>query len=133
MNTKLLEDVCTAILAHPDQFIMESYFDNILEDGTEPGGCGTAGCFAGWILHLTHKRKTLAGTRDSIVGNEAIEAGNLIGVPVRRPRNDYSMHHPLFFIDEWPDEFRVAYESAPVSERAKIAVERIRHFIATGK
>lgn len=52
-NIVLLRKIQHLILAKADQFQMSSVFSRYLDNNAEAGGCGTAACIAGWVLHLT--------------------------------------------------------------------------------
>lgn len=139
-NIRLLRRIQQAIVKHHDQFLMSSLFSHFLDDGRDAGGCGTAGCIAGWALHLTAGNKRLDKTHGSGYGiNSSIKkAGELIGVKTTFKK--HIMTHPLFFADQWPEPFRskyagAAYEGTTSNNKkgARIAAGRIEHFIKTGE
>ncbi len=90
----------------------------------EPGGfntpsCGSPACICGWMYEFA-RRKANAKRREKIP-YEAKSVGLTVGQFDR-----------LFYRPDWPDKFRLQrslYCSAITP--APVAIERIKHFIAT--
>lgn len=134
-NIGLLRRIQRAILKKPDQFMMSSLFSSYLDNGEDAGGCGTAGCIAGWALHLTSRNKRLDKTSKTKldVNRTLEEAGYLIGIKTRTIKYK-EMLHPLFFSHQWPEPFRSRYAEATASRQmARVASDRIEHYIKTGE
>jgi hypothetical protein len=136
-NIRLLRRIQRAILNKSNQFQMSSLFSAYLDNCDRAGGCGTAGCIAGWALHLTSRNQRLDKTSVSRKGVNTLirEAGNLLGIPTVNQITAWSqMKHPLFFAEEWPEPFATRYSNARTAKTmARIAASRIEHFIKTGK
>lgn len=136
-NIRLLRRIQRAILKRSDQFVMSALFNQYLDNDRKAGGCGTAGCIAGWALHLASGNKTLDKTREEskrYVNRSLLKkAGDLIGIKIRRNK-DGVMFHPLFFAHLWPAPFQSQYDFATNSRSvARIASARIEHYIKTGE
>lgn len=124
MNTRLLRRVQKAIVANAAHFDMNKGGEMLkLEDVThssEPEHaqtCGTAACIAGFTV-LIKDGKAADSWVD--IANRATE---LLGL-------DCSAN--LFWISEWPYQYRVLYRRAETAtERAKAASKRIDRFIKT--
>lgn len=111
MNVELLEKIAEVIVEKCGQFDMDTWHGE---------GCGTAHCIGGWAEVLT----------GSEPGYSLIAKAQLLGIGYGL--ND-SQAGRLFYLDCWPEGFRNAYrdeERDPLA-KAKIAADRIRHFIAT--
>ena len=82
--------------------------------------CGTAACIAGWADILS------GGSGNGWTVRE--RAATKLGVPA-----GFSwLGHPLFDDNSWPQPFRTRYRAAKTPQaRAKIAAQRIDHFIKT--
>lgn len=133
-NIVLLRKIQHLILAKADQFQMSSVFSRYLDNNAEAGGCGTAACIAGWVLHLTSKNKKLNENKVNFVSTSLKRAGRLIGIPVKPGTDGWNLDHPLFFVAQWPEPFKSKYQDAVRAETmASIAADRISHFIKTGK
>lgn len=131
MNIPLLKEIQARILAEPDAFRMDTW------------SCGTAHCIAGWALVLSDLKianpnaepwaHVLTDGRSPM--NAAAEA---LGLSTENDGDgDWfddgnSEAKRLFLNDDWPRAFCNSYDEAESRrERAKIAAERIDHFIAT--
>lgn len=142
-NFKLLRRVRDAILAHPDQFVIDKVFSRRLEVPCPVGGCGTAACIAGWTLRLSGKHRTLSAARKALrtirarasrgSGPDELDlAAKLLRIPPKPPfdRDWGSFPHPLFFLDCWPGRFQTAWcETKTPQEQAAVAAARIDDFI----
>lgn len=126
MNVRLLRRVQKAILKHPDQFQMEHFYAEYLDDlfGCDVGGCGTAACIAGWVQHLTFKKRTLVETCKMRRSTWAVGQREL------KLTNEQAVL--LFLGSRWPEHFREQFsgETSPM-KRACIAAKRIDHFVET--
>lgn len=136
MNTKLLLKVRGAILAEPEKFRMEWWFQ---EEPKSP--CGTSACIAGHVLAISRNWKTLKrGVKfykqsehpDYDKENEITD--EIRSIAVRElGLSDYDHNIDNLFVSTvWPYEFRDRYHNARTAkQRAKVAADRIDHFIAT--
>lgn len=132
MNVKLLRKVKKHILAEPKRLVMWTWkLQNTLQPkflsdgyGNMPrkfipfAECGTAACIAGWTCLLSGKK--------NVEGNHISQTAiQLLGIPG-------SLTNSLFVVTFWPGQFRAKYHNAKTQKtRAKIAAERIEHFIST--
>lgn len=116
-----LREICKAITEHADQFAMRTWFSELLDDNSDPGGCGTAACIGGWAHHLF---KANGGT---LV--ESDQAPNFN--PTVTLGLDHGEAKRLFYQVNWPSRFYWGLKLQTPADRAAIAVERISHFIAT--
>lgn len=126
LNVRLLRKVQKAILKHADQFAMSDWDTRILDDAKRatPGGCGTAACIGGWaiLIHRGYKK----ASRLERLRNTQLWAHQVLGL-------DPYDEAPLFFLEDWPLNFRTAWDKSKTSkQQARIAVKRIDHFIKTG-
>jgi hypothetical protein len=129
MNVRLLRKVKAHILEEPRRFAMgtwlKKYIPGTLID--EPDSetlemrrvpaCGTVGCIAGWTVDLTGGKSSRASFDGA--------ARRRLGIsPTKSTR--------LFYTYSWPLKFSERYQNAKTKlARAKIAAERIEHFIST--
>lgn len=119
MNTELLLKVKAAILAEPLKFDMCWWF---LESDDSP--CGTAACIAGHAVAIDQKFKTLKRGLKMNDEVESLAKNALMLTEVQSFR--------LFGVGYWPPEFEQKYFVANTpQEMAKVAADRIDHFIAT--
>jgi hypothetical protein len=117
MNIELLRKVQEQIVNHPETFRIDRW------------NCGTAQCIAGHALSMTgHQWMAPTNEPDNLViaGDEATEV-----VAQRELALSFWQAKRLFYDWRWPSEFQVPYRNADYVGRAKIASERIDHFIAT--
>lgn len=143
LNKKLLNKVKKHILEEPNRLVMSTWMlkgeaGNILsthawgEKHMEIPKCGTVGCIAGWVCILGNPNFQEALQWDVGVSAQAREL--LYGtasdkVFIRKP-------FEIFYVDQWPGEFRQRYYDAEVGvshaqaqvERAKIVGEVIDEF-----
>ncbi len=111
MKTKLLRQVQEKILAEPELFQMAHWHVRVDDS------CGTAHCIAGWAEVLG-----APGKKHSLDKREYLE---LMGLRM-------SQADRLFYVSGWPKQFSTKYRrSVSAKNRAKIASDRIDHFIAT--
>lgn len=130
MNIKLLNEVKRAILAHPTQVNMDSWFNSFGPRSVKPKGCGTAGCIAGWALYLDAKKKNKPLTLQDVWAHwnrtreyESRAASCLL---------ELDNWERLFLIDEWPDAFIVKLQKAKTPKGyARVVAQRIDKFIET--
>lgn len=140
LNVKLLRRVKNRILKEPRQFIMESVYARAEHVLTFSGyghyhadlarktipNCGTAACIAGWTeaLALKTRPSKLVGTYPYFGSEDA--AGRRLGL------DDWYAGHRLFRTASWPEKFQRAWDAAKTHKaRAKVAADRIEHFIKT--
>jgi hypothetical protein len=128
MNIKLLKQVKRHILAEPERFRMDDW------------NCGTAQCIGGWACSLAGLKwkRSGEGTHRELATEAEVSkvAALLLDIEAEDcPESIYgddSEAARLFYTSSWPDEFRHQYEEAEDRRaRARIAAERIDHFIAT--
>lgn len=138
MNTELLRKVEKRLLKQPARFNMR-YFGavalgiNSLRDMLTVPVCKTQACIAGETL--------LAAGLDKI---DKKNGGFVNGVDIAERAQEalglnYDQAERLFYFQEWssggrgwPSQFRNAYDEAKTpAARAKVAVDRIEHFIET--
>jgi hypothetical protein len=134
LNVRLLREVTKHILEEPRRLVMrhvsitpysdESSFSGDGCRAQEYPPCGTAACIAGWTMLLSGEKPYDARTQKS---SDTTRAGKLLGI-------DDDEQDALFFVSEWPHQFFHRYWNAGTPRgRAKIASDRIEHFIKTGK
>lgn len=123
MNTELLLKVKTAILADPEKFDMESFYDVNADTA-----CGTTACICGHAIFEAGRIDSLEAGYGREGYSDEDEGGELLGLTNPTARR-------LFYCKRWPDYFYDRYVNARFdedrSEMAKVAAERIDHFIAT--
>ena len=139
MNVRRLRAIRDNIRKYPEHFNMKSWFGRP-DGGDIPrrprlrGACGTTACIAGWAV----ARFTPAIFGVGHWGGHDIPetAKELLGISDVEGSG-------LFYYESWPEPFRTQYHTAwrasptPSSRRrlmarcAKIAAQRIDHFIAT--
>lgn len=77
VKEKVFKEAMKAMREHPDQVNMDSWYSSYLPvlGFEEPGGCGTAGCIAGWFAFIAMKKKkrvtTLAEARKLVDDNQS--------------------------------------------------------------
>lgn len=126
MNVKLLRKVKNHILEEPRRFIMWTWRitkgsgTKYLADNNTYSSfakCGTAACIAGWTCELARKDVGLSYSET---------AGKLLNL------DDEDARYRLFMASRWPNKFAIPFRNAKTAKsRAKIAAERIEHFIST--
>lgn len=122
MNVELLREVQKVILEEPKRFDMRTFAYRMDPKEERSPQCGTIGCIAGWAVILTHKIPRKPNAQMPNIGRpHGAEALDLTDVEALR----------LFYVEEWPDKFSVAYKADGSKKSAKVAVARINHFIKT--
>lgn len=148
---ELLERVKAAILAEPDHFDMDFWWtvpadgngihldDNgcwivdrsrqaVPDDAPLLGhmsGCGTTACIAGWTV-------ALAGERVRPGALIEYEARRLVGYGQDPLHASAHARCPLFYVDDWPDWLKDAFEEAESpAEAAAVACEAIDLWIGS--
>lgn len=126
MNVELLRNVARHIEATPLRLDMDVVIAR--KDAANFGikrisdfpPCGTVCCIGGWAI-------VLSGEDDS----DLRAAKRLLDLDGKFDR-DSSEVSRLFHVQFWPESFRSDYEAAKTpAAKARIAVARIEHFIAT--
>lgn len=147
-NIKLLKNIKERILAKPDLFIMEDWQEPTQDE------CGTACCIGGYALAekgILYKPLTSHQAKETNDLNDSyFESGDYAWTNNKKAV-DYNNFEPqdeaqrilelddaqtavLFMVDNWPEQFRDAWNSSDLdSLRAHIAAARIDHFIETGE
>jgi hypothetical protein len=133
MRTDILEQVKARIRQAPNNFFMHSWVVPDAVEGKIDGGyCGTTMCIGGWgmfELGMSHEelyQRTCdtADPQELITGYDMMDS---LGLPNTR----------LFYIYEWPAEFRDMYEDAEDEENpdlnllSEIACNAIDSYIET--
>lgn len=109
MNIPLLRQIQAQIIQHPETLYMPSY------------DCGTTACIAGWACKISGVDVSEASHKSMFEGQR------LIGLSSEERGR-------LFCENWWPEQFRLQFgpeHPAGCKARAKAAVARIDHFIAT--
>jgi len=134
MNTRLLRRIQRAILARPDQFEMDWWFQRTLRLGGKAipaSGCGTAACIAGWAIVLSQTKRLKHG---DVQRADVRHTGSYCDTGKRLLKLDELQTELLFAVSAWPYRFLESYDSAPTPlARAKVAVARINYFIKHGE
>lgn len=129
MNTKLLRRVERHILKEPKRYEQNAVID-VGTPNTESEfnrrypACGTIACIGGWITVLTTKKPLKPGTHYLRFRKMA----RLLRVTEEQVIRlcEYTWG------TGWPEQFLKAYKKAKTPrQKAKVAVRRIEHFIAT--
>ncbi len=116
MNIELLEKVKRQILCEPSQFNM-MFFE-----------CYGVRCILSWAVELSDLDELYIDTFQ--IKHVMTKASYVLDI-------DIEQCHRLGYVERWPEEFRYAYKNVDGQSdvmqrlRAKIAAERIDHFIAT--
>lgn len=137
MNVKLFREIQEAIRQEPERFDMSEWIEgHYVENGA--GFCGTAACIAGFACLLdankteTEKKQSFKARVLNLLG---LKQPCEIGTPLRARKLlgiDYEQGERLFFVHNWPAQYRTAYAKATTKAcEAKAACERIDHFIKT--
>ena len=127
INVKLLRKIAKHITEEPRRFIMRSFVytadswgDRFRgDDGLEHkfAECGTAACIGGWAVILSQGTQYMGEYRHRAISLLGLEGMN---------------EDRLFEVSQWPSRFEKRYRTAKTQrQRAKVAAERIEHFIAT--
>lgn len=147
MNTELLLKVKAAILEEPKRLDMSDWamseFDmKLLPEDIQPP-CNTVACIAGWAISIHNnifgeELYTLVKSKPAQYAAEGVydhyhfgphfEAKGLLELTEEQADS-------LFYREYWPLQFRAPYTNAAQGSilRAKLAADRIDHFIATGE
>jgi len=123
VTISLLRRVKRKILSKPKSFDMDSWAspDSNVE-------CGTTGCIAGWVVMLTHPdvQEQVKHYDDGLVEWE--------NRAIKELRISQTQAHSLFHDEDWPERYKEKfYDAFSAKERARVAANRIEHFIRTGK
>ena len=120
MNTSLLLKVKRAILRHPKNVDMGSWFNH--KDDIAP--CGTTGCLGGWVVALGSIRKL----RSLVPGRHGISFTEDKAMALLDINEDQA--GDLFSLQGWPIHIRQAYcESHSRERQAKAMADMIDWFI----
>lgn len=140
MNTRLLRRIQKHILKYPDAFVMEYFVENRDKETKTP--CGTAACIGGWACIMEQKKlsprlrqrllNNISKPEDYWIGkdydfNYFYHARRFLGISERQAES-------LFELGGWPEKFNIRYYGAKTNKGlARVAVQRIEHFINTGE
>jgi hypothetical protein len=127
INVKLLRKIAKHITDKPRRFVMRTFMYSTdgwgdefrADDGSMQKfeKCGTVACIGGWAVLLT----------DGVAPTGEIRARAVEILGIQGMNED-----KLFEVTMWPTEFTKRYWAAKTQrQRAKVAAERIEHFIAT--
>lgn len=128
MNVKLLRKVKRQILKEPKQFAMRYLYSepSAGDAANKIPNCGTAACIAGWTHAIDQNIPPSECEKNK--WKLTVSAGELLGI-------DNEQEDRLFFLEYWPERFSATYTRATDkhqwTRRARIAAERIEHFIKT--
>lgn len=132
VNIELLEKVRSHILEEPRRLDMEDWIDYVAGKPESPA-CGTTGCIAGWAVLLTIPELIGCASDNSglpekfldIIWNTNEEATRLLDLSEDEETR-------LFYLDEWPESYRLAYNAArSQDQKASVTASRISLFIQT--
>ncbi len=134
LNVKLLRKVKAQILKEPAQFAMTKWFTRDIAQANEFAevldirrrvipNCGTAACIAGWAVAIHKESNPELVARSYYMPYDANDALDL----------DDDNSHLLYHVARWPRKFLERWRRArSMAARARVAADRIEHFIATG-
>lgn len=136
LNVRLLRKIQKYITDEPRRFLMNAWGFKVkdadewskktylfYDASSEMPPCRTAACIAGTANLLTGGRRLDAATR----------AAKILGVKTPQQYARQGVDHPLFILSAWPEPYRLRYRNAyGVTQRAKIACQRIDYLIRTG-
>jgi hypothetical protein len=134
MNIKLLRKVKNYILEEPRRFDM-STFGSVFKskinfkDATGESArnfppCGTTACIAGWALGVNAPRPKSFFKK--------LKYGAIPNLAQKKLRLSHEEKERLFYDASWPSKYSLALLAAKTpAGRARVAAERIEHFIAT--
>jgi len=142
---RLLRRVQEHILSDPRRFNMDYWKRHVslariaagedcifgIESAKDVPPCGTIACIAGWTALLG----TPPGNRPLLWSKVRTCATELLGLkPLLDERGfSYGSDYRLFFEENWPERFYHRFRLATSRrQRARIAAQRIDHFIKTG-
>ena len=109
---------------------MEEFFSNRNSQYNQATHCGTAACIAGWAITLA-ETKTKKPANGAKFYHESESTAHELGI--RALDLTHKQADKLFYTQNWPRKFNVAYREAPSSKAAAQAVrDRIYHFMKTG-
>lgn len=137
---RLLRRVEKRILEEPKRFDMDLWGSK--QVGPDAPACGTVACIAGWAGLDGLKPARLKRLSDAGVYRRGHRGADKIGKLLQPFRVDdgetlLGTGSSLFYVENWPGKFRDAYGNAyrngQRGRAARIAVNRIEHFIKTGE
>ena len=121
----LLRQVKRKILSKPKSFDMD-----IWARRDSRAECGTVGCIAGWVLMLSRP-----GLQESVQdGSYSPFRFSWKEKATRELRIEDGQAFSLFFEESWPTRYSSKFSKARSNkQRARVAANRIEHFIRTGE
>lgn len=132
-NLTLLKQTAKEMREHLDQVIMNRWYSRQLDSlGVDPlnqswaGGCGTAGCIAGWINYVDSRNKGKAKTME--------DARSIACAPDGRAMSAARITHQqagrLFHTNGWSKAAKSKLAKAKTQEDyAKVVVGQLENFI----
>ena len=113
MNVLLLEKVKEAIAKDAAHFDMRYFAAKAVP------GCGSVMCIAGHAIHIGKGLNI-----DQIIAHPLVFnlACDLLGITSEQGNS-------LFVVADWPDDLFLKFHDCDISQRAKLACERIDRFI----
>ena len=138
-GARLLRRVARHILAEPLRYDQNSIIEvgepkTIYRDERKFPACGTVACIGGWIEILSRKHPNRA--KLSLTGLSFKKIAKLLGTGEDNvgALTQYTSRNPSNSDTYWPLEFSEAYGNAKTPlQKARIANQRIEHFIRTGE
>jgi len=127
LNFALLRRIIRKIETNP-----EAYDQGVWGRSDAIAPCGTAACIAGWAAHLGGA-KTLEQLRRNPKSVQGLSA-KLLGL--HKNKYDTDEIDALFDGDPvwtWPKPFSTRYDNASIEGRAQVAVQYLKHIVATGE
>jgi hypothetical protein len=121
MNVELLRRIQTQIREHPETFRMDDW------------NCGTAMCIAGHAVSLSGFKWAKSGKRLVPQEGSVFWSAHGLGRKLLGLDDNDQAADRLFYTPNWPEQFFLAFCDSLSSypESARIACERIDHFIET--
>lgn len=129
LNVRLLRKIQKHILEEPKRLDMSVLIsskknDLFYHDDYYPS-CNTVACISGWASILSGKRRLGIPGTAKLLG---------LGTYSCNPSN---LAQRVFYVEDWPDKFRVKYNTASSKDNreamAKVTARRIDHLIKEGK
>lgn len=134
MNVELLRKVQAEILKEPRRFRMDKWVNlDAVGVGDSDPPCGTAACIGGYAVILAQGEVDHVEDWKKRAEDLWGHGGSFAGVTARQQLELTSQEaERLFYINGWPDEYANQYVGTiNPAKRARIACDRIDHFIKT--
>lgn len=126
VNVRLLRRIEKHILAEPRRMNMRFGLQR-----STAAPCGTVGCIAGWAAKLSGAVSPEQFNKLVLDGSDIFprdEAAAALKLP------SWFDSNKLFYVGEWPEEFRLAYYASKTQRgTVRVVVNRIEHLIKHGE